>query len=159
LTGRVRPARRADVPSLVAIEAQALAGRGGREFLERALDDPAILAVVLETAGDEVCGYAVGRIAADELEVHDLAVRSDRRRRGFGGALLDALLLAGSRRGAAWAYLEVRASNRAALALYRARGFDEVGRRPRYYADDGEDAVVLRSCLNPGGSGPMLPSK
>jgi ribosomal-protein-alanine N-acetyltransferase len=86
----------------------------------------------------------VAWFAADEGEIANLAVREPTRRRGIGAALLDAALAEGTRRGAANMYLEVRESNEAARRLYASRGFEEIGRRRRYYRHPVEDAIVLR---------------
>jgi N6-L-threonylcarbamoyladenine synthase len=90
-----------------------------------------------------VVGYA-GLMEGDgETHVMNLAVRSDARGLGIGGALLSELLSEARRRGPGRMTLEFRPSNAPALALYHAAGFDEVGRRPGYYSDSGEDAVVM----------------
>jgi ribosomal-protein-alanine N-acetyltransferase len=86
----------------------------------------------------------VARFAADEGEIANLAVREPTRRRGIGSMLLAGALKEGRRRGANNMYLEVRESNEAARQLYASRGFEEIGRRKRYYRHPEEDAVVLR---------------
>lgn len=83
--------------------------------------------------------------AARELEVYNIAVRESRRRRGYGAILLGRVLEAAKRGAFTRAVLEVRTSNAPALALYTGAGFLEYGRRKGYYADTGEDALVL--CL------------
>ena len=82
-----------------------------------------------------------------ELEILNLAVERAARRRGCGGRLLRLALQAGRKMGMQKALLEVREHNVAALALYRACGFVQAGRRRRYYADTGEDALVLERPL------------
>lgn len=144
---QVRRAVPDDLPGILAIEAESLAASGGPAFLERAVSDPNVIVVVVIGGDRRVAGYAVARHAVDDLEIDDLAVAAASRRRGIGGALLDALLDVGSQRGAARVVLEVRASNQAALALYASRGFETVGSRPAYYARGSEDAVVLARSL------------
>ena len=61
----------------------------------------------------------------------------------MGSRLLVALLCDGIRRGSSAATLEVRPSNEAARRLYERAGFAPVGARPRYYQDDGEDALIM----------------
>lgn len=88
-------------------------------------------------------GYA-GLMEADgEGHLLNLAVRADARCLGLGTALLAEILAEARRRGLARLTLEVRPSNQAALALYAAAGFVEAGRRPGYYSDSGEDAVIM----------------
>jgi len=93
-------------------------------------------------------GLVLVRAAAGEAEILTIAVVPAARRRGLGAALLAAALQGAVLRGAAEMFLEVAEGNAAALALYAAAGFTEVGRRHRYYAD-GEDALVLRCPLSP----------
>lgn len=88
-------------------------------------------------------GFALGRAHAPEAEILTLAVLPRARRKGIGRALLGGLVAETSLRGAAEIFLEVAEGNGAARALYAAAGAQEVGRRPRYYAD-GADALVLR---------------
>ena len=82
-----------------------------------------------------------------ELEILNLAVEPESRRRGHGRRLLLLALQAGRKMGMQKALLEVREHNVAALGLYRACGFVRAGRRRRYYADTGEDALVLERPL------------
>jgi N6-L-threonylcarbamoyladenine synthase len=90
-----------------------------------------------------IVGYA-GLMEADgEGHVMNLAVRADARGCGLGSALLARLFGEARRRRLARLTLEVRPSNTPALALYAATGFTEAGRRPGYYSDSGEDAVVM----------------
>jgi ribosomal-protein-alanine N-acetyltransferase len=90
-----------------------------------------------------VVGYA-GLIAYDdEAHVATIGVARDRQGEGIGALLLDALLAEADRRSPV-VLLEVRADNEIAQALYRRRGFTEVGRRPRYYQPSGTDAVVMK---------------
>ena len=92
-------------------------------------------------------GFALGRVQASEAEILTLAVLPGARRHGAGRALLYALLAEAMARGAVEIFLEVAEGNGPARALYAAAGAQEVGRRPRYYAD-GADALVLRIKLN-----------
>ncbi len=82
-----------------------------------------------------------------ELEILNLAVEPDARRQGCGRRLLSLALQAGRKMGMQKAILEVREGNGAAIALYLGSGFVQVGRRRRYYADTGEDALVLECQL------------
>ena len=93
--------------------------------------------------GGPAIGYAISWIVAGEQTLLSIAVDPAHRRAGLGHALLDDLLDEGRRRGATECFLEVRPSNEAAVALYRAHGFDVFDVRPRYY-DDGEDGWIMR---------------
>jgi ribosomal-protein-alanine N-acetyltransferase len=96
------------------------------------------LAAVVET---ELAGYVVCSRYDTVWHVMNVAVDPDRRRRGIATALIAALL---ERIGDdAQITLEVRRSNTGALALYERFGFRSAGVRPRYYADNNEDAVIM----------------
>lgn len=86
-----------------------------------------------------ICYWNSGR----EIQVMNLAVHPEYRRRGVGALLLGRALESGKDEGAENVWLEVRTSNRAARTLYENFGFREVGRRPRYYRDTGEDAIMM----------------
>jgi ribosomal-protein-alanine N-acetyltransferase len=90
-----------------------------------------------------VVGILVGRIAADEFEILNLAVGKAFRRRGVATQLVSAALGYARTAGARQAYLEVRASNESGIALYTRMGFRVSGRRPNYYRNPAEDAVLL----------------
>lgn len=85
------------------------------------------------------CSWAI----LEEAHITLLAVDFDHQRQGLGQALLYSLLKAAYDRGLERATLEVRESNQAAIALYEKFGFQTAGRRKRYYAETGEDALVL----------------
>lgn len=94
-------------------------------------------------------GFILARVAADEAEVLTLAVAPDARRQGVGGALLADAMAGAVARGAGAMFLEVSDRNAAARALYAGAGFEEMGRRKRYYGD-GADAVVMKRRLEVG---------
>ncbi len=93
----------------------------------------------------EPAAFCACRLVLDELHVLDLAVRPSWRRRGLARVLLDLALRRAAAAGSRLALLEVRAGNEPALALYRALGFRTVGRRPSYYRDPVEDALLLEN--------------
>lgn len=96
-----------------------------------------------QTRRSKLAGYIVARMGADELHINNVAVREDYRRRGIGRRLLDCILEEGKRAGATAAFLELRAGNSAALALYEECGFRITSRRKQYYSDPVEDALVM----------------
>lgn len=85
------------------------------------------------------CFWAI----VEEAHITIVAVHPDCQRQGLGQVLLWALLRQAHQRGLERATLEVRPSNQAAIALYEKFGFQEAGRRRRYYEDTGEDALIL----------------
>jgi len=99
---------------------------------------------VLHSAGTLV-GYGVISVAAGEAHVLNVCIDPHWQGRGLGRRLLRALVKLARGHGAQRMYLEVRPSNPGAVALYHHEGFNEIGRRPRYYpaAQGREDAIVM----------------
>lgn len=92
-----------------------------------------------------VAGILIGRVAADEFEILNLAVGKAFRRQGIATQLLNSALEYAQAAGARRTYLEVRASNSGGIGFYTRMGFRGCGRRPNYYRDPVEDAVLLVS--------------
>lgn len=103
----------------------------------------AYLYVAEEDSRGEVLGYIGFWFIADEAHISTLAVGPAFRRMGIGRKLLQTALVEAARLGAEIVSLEVRASNRAAIALYRKHDFSLRERRVGYYQDNGEDALYM----------------
>ena len=104
---------------------------------------------VVVREGREIVAYAVVWFIVDEIHIGNIAVRPNRQGCGLGSWLLEQILAEGKRRSMVFATLEVRPSNRAALALYERFGFRQVAVRRRYYRNNDEDALVLAIALHP----------
>lgn len=143
----VRPARPADLPTLVELEAASFPDPWSARMLASAIADPHSLVQVIEDGG-RVAGYAVLRRAADEAELLSVAVDPEARGRGLGRRLVEEGLDRVREQGARTCYLEVRPGNEPARSLYRSLGFRRIGRRRAYYRD-GSDALVLALRLSP----------
>lgn len=96
-----------------------------------------------EPSGGQVKGFIASRLIASEVHVNNVAVRAEDRRQGIGQALLWRVIEEGRRQRVQAAFLEVRASNRIAQALYERCGFRRQGVRRNYYSDPTEDAFVM----------------
>ncbi len=94
-------------------------------------------------ANSPIVGYLVFWSVADEAHVLNVAVDPAERRRTYGSQLVDHLRQHASDSGARFITVEVRRSNEAATKLYNKSGFRPVGVRPKYYQDNGEDAIVM----------------
>jgi ribosomal-protein-alanine N-acetyltransferase len=133
-----------DIPAISAILRESpQAARWSEESLLQSASDGSA-AWVAELNGI-VAGFLIGRRAADEFEILNMAVAVVHRGHGIGSKLLQSAL---DFTGITRVYLEVRASNRPAIALYARHGFTECGRRPRYYWDPVEDALLLARRLD-----------
>jgi ribosomal-protein-alanine N-acetyltransferase len=93
--------------------------------------------------GSDIMGYAFYWIVVDELHIANIAVDSPYRRRGIGNTIMRHMMLEAQKKGAAYAFLEVRESNVSAITLYTKLGFSIGGRRNNYYSDTSEDAVTM----------------
>jgi ribosomal-protein-alanine N-acetyltransferase len=93
---------------------------------------------------DEVVGYIGSQTCCDETDMMNVAVHPQHRRKGIAEALVLALVDALKEAGSYCLTLEVRASNDPAKSLYEKLGFEQVGRRPNYYRNPKEDALILR---------------
>ncbi len=149
MTLLIEPMRRQDLAEVLAIEVASFALPWTEEMFENELargDISEILVARLADAGvpPPVGGYICIWVVGDEAHVNNIAVDPRWRRRGIAGALLEAVLDYGRARGARRAFLEVRASNAAAQALYRRFGFEPAGIRKRYYDHPVEDAVIMK---------------
>lgn len=112
------------------------------------------LALVSEDlTNGEVAGFAVLSVNPPDAELETIAVISAGQRRGMARQLFDEATRLLRKQDVLAVVLEVRASNAGAQGLYLALGFLEVGRRPRYYIDPVEDAVLMRLDIGPGRPG------
>ena len=139
----LRPMREDDLDTVMAIERRAYPFPWTRGILRDCLR-AGYPAWVMEE-GAEAIGYAVLSIAAAEAHILNLCTAPEMQGRGHGRYLLRALLELARGRGVQRVFLEVRPSNTHAVALYHGEGFNEIGRRPRYYpaAQGREDAIVM----------------
>jgi ribosomal-protein-alanine N-acetyltransferase len=139
----------ADLPQVVAIERRAFTTPWSLAMFVLELSKPSGICLAAEVES-ELVGYLICSRYDTVWHVMNIAVDTDRRRRGIATALITALL---ERVGDdAQITLEVRKSNTGALALYERFGFRSAGVRRRYYADNGEDAVIMwRSNTAPPG--------
>lgn len=141
----IRPMHLDDVDRIVAIERRSFPtpwpAAGYRYELTQ--NEQAHYVVLTRTASGAVIGYAGHWLIAGEAHVSIIAVALLWRGRGLGEWLLQHMLATALAQDATLATLEVRESNTAAQALYRKYRFDVVGRRPGYYKDTGEAAVLM----------------
>ena len=94
--------------------------------------------------GDRVAGYVGSQTVCGETDMMNVAVHPDFRRQGIAEALVKGLVADLKEMGSRCLTLEVRASNIPAQKLYEKLGFAQVGKRPKYYRNPKEDALILR---------------
>ena len=141
-----RPAVPGDLDAIMTLERASFPTDAWSDAMMREeLSSPHGWYVVVEEAG-RLVGYAGLRAArgAMDADIQTITIAESGRGRGRGRALLRELLEEAGRRAAKDVFLEVRADNPVAQALYASEGFVEVGRRPRYYQPDDVDAIVMK---------------
>lgn len=138
----LRVAGAGETAALAALHATAFEHPWPEGEIASLMASPGVFALIVDGEGFILC-----RAIAGEAEILTLAVDPAVRRRGIGGALVEAAALLAARMDAQTLFLEVADDNLAALALYEAAGFEAVGRRRGYYAS-GADAVVMSRRLN-----------
>ena len=138
----VRAAKEADLHALLEIERTSSHDPWGERAIRSQLSSDVGLSLVCEEDG-RVLGSLYLSLCAPEGEVLALAVLPDARRRGIGRLLLENGMKMLKSGGACVLYLDVRASNAPALALYSSLGFREIGRRRGFYSLPKEDAVLM----------------
>lgn len=118
-----------------------------RDGLSAELRNPGAVFAVAELNGIPA-GYAGMNCVLDECYVDNVAVFPQYRRKGIARALMQRLIEAARGRNAAFVTLEARTSNTGAILLYESLGFREAGRRPGFYSNPKEDALILTKYLN-----------
>jgi ribosomal-protein-alanine N-acetyltransferase len=142
----MRPAAPNDLDAVAAIERASFSDPWTRTSFEQLLGRDHLVFTVAARDG-VVVGFAIAYGVAGEAEIANIAVSREARGQGIGGALLRHMLNALRTDGAAEVWLEARASNTAARAMYERFGFVEVGRRRNYYKRPVEDAISMRRDL------------
>jgi ribosomal-protein-alanine N-acetyltransferase len=143
----VEPMTVADLPFVLAIERESFTTPWTEANFRHEIEGNPLAWNLVVRAEGKVVAFACAYIVAEELMINDLAVDSSRRRLGLGRTLLRHLADGARLRGCRRATLEVRLGNGPARALYESFGFRVVGSRPGYYADTGEDALLLTCAL------------
>lgn len=144
---QIRTATSADIPAMLATEQAATAYPWAESSFRSSFSERYFNAVAL--CDGEVAGFYIGELVAGEASLFDIAVHPKQQGKGIGKALLSHFLDEAEARKATDCWLEVRASNQTAIALYQQLGFHQVGVRPGYYpAPAGnEDAVLMALSL------------
>ena len=147
----IRSATPTDVPAILAIERSCSTAAHWSEAEYRFVFDPGATPRSLLIAEEfAIVGFIVVRTLGPEWEIENVAVAAEHRGRGVGKALVLATFELAKSRHAESIFLEVRASNAAARALYSRAGFAQVGHRRGYYSNPDDDAVLYRFHLGDG---------
>ena len=142
----IAEAREELLPQIQKIEQQSFSVPWTEQMLRMQLQPDSHVFLTAETE-DGVVGYVGMMYVLDEGYISNVAVRPDMRRRGVADALLRALEKRARALSLSFLTLEVRESNRPAVALYEARGYRIAGRRRNYYEKPTEDALLMTLTL------------
>jgi ribosomal-protein-alanine N-acetyltransferase len=126
----------------MAIERTAYAYPWSERFFRQEMQVECARSFLAEIEG-RIAGYILFWLLPGAIDIHNIAVHSDFRRRGLGRRLLEQVVLEARGRASSRITLEVRKSNLSAQKLYESMGFAVTGVRKGYYSDDGEDAFLM----------------
>ena len=136
-----------DIDQILAIEQDIFPKPWNRISFENELNcEDSNNLIVKHKAGERqlpVIAYISFRLVIDEMHLLKIGVDPKYQNRGIASWLLRKSMQMAAEKGAAVVYLEVRLSNTGAIAFYQKLGFKPIGKRPRYYPETGEDALVL----------------
>lgn len=140
---QIKPLAAEQLPQILTIEQAAAFAPWSQALFESCLSPEYFNFVLLQDS--KLCGYYLAQQVLDEATLFNIVVAPDEQGKGFGRRLLQHLLQQAKLRGCYQVWLEVRASNAAAIALYQGAGFELAGRRKNYYqgSSGSEDALVM----------------
>ncbi len=138
----IRPMTLADAEAVAAIEKCCFSLPWSAEAIKESLQNPASCFLAAEEAG-ALIGYIGLYFVAGEGQILNIATHPDHRRKGCGRALMEAAVAEAKNVDITSLFLEVRASNAPAIALYEGLGFSALGKRKHFYTHPTEDALVM----------------
>jgi ribosomal-protein-alanine N-acetyltransferase len=141
-----------DLPEILTIEKESFASPWSVGMFKDELKVPQSQCLVARISmGEEsvIGGYIIFWIVADEAHLHNLAVKKEFRRQGLARHFMDVMTEISRQAGLKTQTLEVRESNAEAIRLYEKGGFVVKGRRPLYYIDTREDALIMWADVKP----------
>jgi ribosomal-protein-alanine N-acetyltransferase len=143
---RFGPAVESDIDALVSIDRDSPQAWTRAAFAMESEHAPPTLFVL--RSSDAPVAFVVTRFVVPDMDIVNLAVARDRRRRGLGRLLLASLLDHAASNRVQSVFLEVREGNQEARRLYRSAGFEETQRRPGFYREPLEDAILMRLAMS-----------
>ena len=142
----IREMRLDDVPAIAELEKVCFSDPWSENSIAFEVNNPLSYWLVAEEKG-QVAGYVGSQSVLDSADMMNIAVSPEYRRNGIGKKLILSLIDHLRKNNVTALLLEVRVSNTPAISLYQQLGFEQVGRRPRYYHNPREDALILRKEL------------
>lgn len=140
----------ADIPAVIRVEHASFPTPWTRQAFYNELAYNQFAHYIVVVKNEQVIGYVGMWLIMNEAHITNIAIHPDDRGKGYGEQTLNHAMEVARRHGADRMTLEVRVSNHIAQALYQKKGFEPTGRRPRYYTDNHEDALIMWACLKEG---------
>lgn len=135
-----------DLDQVMEIEKKSFSDPWNKSFFSQDIDNQSALPLVAKV-DDKIIGYVCLWKILDEIQISNIAVCPERRRRGIGEEMMQRILKMTKEQDYRRISLDVRISNKAAINLYQKFGFGEAGRRKNYYRHPQEDALILEKVL------------
>jgi ribosomal-protein-alanine N-acetyltransferase len=137
---------RSDLPEILAIERESFSSPWTAGMFTEELENTLAQCLVIritDKGKSVISAYIIFRLIADEAHLHNLAVKKESKRQGLAQSLMETMKDIAMQVGICARTLEVRETNKEAISLYRKCGFVVKGRRPLYYTDTHEDALIM----------------
>jgi ribosomal-protein-alanine N-acetyltransferase len=142
---RIRKTREEDIDAVMDIENQQFLHPWKRKYFADELDhDIAYFYIAEDTDTGGTAGYIIFWVIEDTMELHNIAVSGEYKRKGVGKQLFDFMTATAKRKGVLEVFLEVRQSNAEAIGFYEKLGFKQIYIRKDYYNNPVEDAVIYK---------------
>lgn len=138
----IRDMTKSDLAEVSGVENSCFATPWSEDSFAKEIKNKFARYVVAKVDG-KIVGYGGLWLIVDEGHITNIAVEREYRKKQVGSKILEALIEICKKRNLASMTLEVRETNKAALTLYKKYGFKEAGIRPKYYADNNEDAIIM----------------
>ena len=144
---RLLPLKKEFIDLVYAIEKRCFTMPWSKEAFLDVLKSSILQALMMLNSANDVLGYVIFCEVADELQILNIAVDPDRQQKGLAAFMMTHIHSLALKHGRKYSFLEVRESNKPALALYQKFGYKPYMRRPNYYSDTSEDAILMRVSL------------
>lgn len=138
--------KKEDLDQVIKIEEKSFSDPWNKSFFSQDIDNEYALPLVAR-ADDNVVGYICLWKILDEIQISNIAVSPEYRRRGIGEKMMEKTLNLAAKKDFRRISLDVRVSNLPAVSLYKKFGFTQAGRRKNYYRSPPEDALILEKIL------------
>jgi [ribosomal protein S18]-alanine N-acetyltransferase len=145
----IREMREDDLDDVLIIERRSFLSPWSKRLFKETIDFPlSVNLVVRKNVDKSMVGYANFYLIGNEVQVLNIAIAPELRKKGFASTLLSTAIKVLAAQKAKEFFLEVRESNDDAIRLYEKLGFVRVGKRRKYYTETNEDAIVMRLGIN-----------